>query len=70
MKSQCEVFKPSQFKLYCPAVYISRNIVSYVEKIEYLEYKFTNDKQDDVELLRQLRLTIKQKYYVCFIFVQ
>ena len=27
-----------------------------VEKTKYLGYMFTNDKQDDVEMLRQLRL--------------
>ena len=56
IKSQCTVFKPNRFKLYCPVVYLNGNIIDYVEKTKYLGYMFTNDKQDDVELLRQLRI--------------
>ena len=58
IKSQCLVFKPIRFKLYCSAVYLNGNIIDYVEKTKYLGYTcmFTNDKQDDVEMLRQLRL--------------
>ena len=52
IKSQCMVFNLNRFKLYCPAVYLSGNIINYVEK----GYMLTNDKQDDVEMLRQLRL--------------
>ena len=54
--SQCMVFKPNRFKLYCPAVYLNGNIIDYVEKTKYLGYMFTIDKQDDVEMLRQLHL--------------
>ena len=50
------VFKQNRFKLYCPAVYLNGNIIDYVEKTKYLGYMFTNDKQDDVEMLRHLRL--------------
>ena len=56
IKCQCMVFKPNRFKLYCPAVYLNGNIIDYVEKTKYLGYMFTNDKQNDVEMLRQLRL--------------
>ena len=56
IKSQCIVFKPNRFKLYCPAVYLNRNIIDYVEKTKYLGYMFTNDKQDNVEMLRQLHI--------------
>ena len=56
IKSQCMVFKPNRFKLYCSAVYLNGNIIDYVEKTKYLGYMFTNDKHDDVEMLRQLRL--------------
>ena len=48
------VFKPNRFKLHCPAVDLNGNIIEYVEKTKYLGYMFTNDKQDDVEMLRQL----------------
>ena len=44
IKSQCMVFKPNRFKLYCPAVYLNGNIIDYVEKPKYLGYLFTNDK--------------------------
>ena len=37
IKSQCMVFKPNRFKLYCPAVYLNGNIIDYVEKTKYLE---------------------------------
>ena len=50
------VFQPNRFKLYSPAVYLNGNILNYVETTKYLGYMFTNDKQDDVEMLAQLRL--------------
>ena len=56
IKSQCMVFKIYRFKLCRPAVYLNVNIIDYVKKTKYLGYMFTNDKQDDVEKLRQLRL--------------
>ena len=55
-KSQCLVFKPNRFKLSCLDVYLNGNIIDYVEKTKYLGYMFTNNKHDDVEMLRQLRL--------------
>ena len=76
IKSQCMVFKPNRFKLYCPAVYLNGNIIDYVEKTKYLGYMFTNDKQDDVEMLRQLRLLymrsnkIIRMFYFCTIDVK
>ena len=50
------VFKQNRFKLYCPAVYLNGNITNYVETSTHLGYMFTNDKQDDVEMVRQLCL--------------
>ena len=76
IKSQCIVFKPNRFKLYCPAVYLKGNIIDYVGKTKYLGYMFTNDKQDDVEMLRQLRLLymrsnkIIRMFYFCTIDVK
>ena len=76
IKSQCMVFKPNRFKLYCPAVYLNGNTIDYVEKTKYLGYMFTNDKQDDVEMLRQLRLLymrsnkIIRMFYFCTIDVK
>ena len=46
--------KPNRFKLYCLAVYLKGNIIYYVDKTKYLGFMFTNDKQEDVEMLRQL----------------
>ena len=55
IKSQCMIFKSSQFN--CTAQLCSNgNIIDYVEKTQYLGYMFTDDKQDDVEMLRHLRL--------------
>ena len=66
-------FTSNRFKLYCPAVYLDGNIINYVEKTKYLGYMFTNDKQNDVDMLRQLWLYCicdQTKYYACFIFAQ
>ena len=71
IKSQCMVFEPNRFKLYSPAVYLNGNIIDYVKKTKYLGYMCTNDKQDDVEMLRQLRLLymrsnkIIRMFYFC-----
>ena len=37
IKSQCMIFKPNRFKLYCPAVYLNGNFMDYVEKTKYLD---------------------------------
>ena len=37
-------------------MYLNGSIIDYIEKTIFLIYMFTNDKQDDVEMLRQLRL--------------
>ena len=71
IKSHCMMFKPNRFKLCCPVVYLKGNIINYVKK--NLGYMFTNDKQDDVEMLRQLRLLymrsnkIIRMFYICTI---
>ena len=71
IKSQCMVFKPNEFKLYLNGI-----IIDYVEKTKYLGYMFTNDKQDNVEMLRQLRLLymrlnkIIRMFYFCTIDVK
>ena len=38
IKSQCMVFKPNRFKLYCPAVYLNGNIIDYVETVTFTVY--------------------------------
>ena len=60
IKSQRMIFKPNSFKLYCLAVYLNGNIIDYVQKTKYLGYTFANDKQDDLEMLIQLRLLYMQ----------
>ena len=72
IKSQCMVFKPNRFKLYCPAVYLNGNIIDYVEKTKYLGYMFNNDKQDDIEMLRQyvkleLFRSFCTSFYCCYL---
>ena len=37
-------------------MYLNESIINDVEKTKYLRYMYTNDKQDNVEMLRQLRL--------------
>ena len=32
IKSQCMVFKPNRFTMYCPAVYLNGNFIDYVDK--------------------------------------
>ena len=36
IKSQCIVFKPNRFKLFCPAVYLNGKIIHYLNKKKYL----------------------------------
>ena len=75
-KSQCMVFKPNRFNLYCPVVYLNGNIIDKVWKTKYFGCMFTNEKQDDVEMLRQLRLLymrsnkIIRMFYFCTIDVK
>ena len=76
------VLLPQLFAIYmndlsvCLTVYLNGNIIDYVEKTKYLGYMFTNDKQDDVEMLRQLRLLymrsnkIIRMFYFCTIDVK
>ena len=58
IKSQCMLFKLNRFKFYYPL--LNGNIINYVENTKYLRYMCTNDKQNDVEMLRQLRLLYDQ----------
>ena len=68
--SQCLIFKPIRYSLYWLTVHLKRDIINYVDKIKYIGHMFTNDKQGDVEILRQLRaahnhinLCIVQNFY-------
>ena len=58
IKSQCMVFKPNRFKLYCPAVYLNGNIIDYVEKTKYLGYMYMRSNK------------IKRMFYFCTIDVK
>ena len=48
-------------------MYLNGNI-DYFEKTKYLGYMFTNDKQDDVEMLKQLRLLYMRSNKIIRIF--
>ena len=64
IKSQCMIFKSSRFN--CTAQLCTNgNIIDYVEKTQYLGYMFTDDKQDDVEMLRPLRLQFLDLPWFC-----
>ena len=55
LKSVCMVFKPRHFKLYCPTVAIGDECLKYVDTFKYLGFVFSENKKDDVDMLRQLR---------------
>ena len=62
------VFKPNRFKLYCPAIHLNENI-HYIEETKYLGYMFTNDKENDLEMLRQTRLRYMPSYKIICMFL-
>ena len=55
LKSVCMVFKPRRFKLYFPTVAIGDECLKYVDTFKYLGFAFSENKKDDVDMLRQLR---------------
>ena len=59
-KSVCVVFKPKNFKLYCPPMVLNAAPLPYVDSVKYLGFMFTNlvrefHSKDDVDMQRQLR---------------
>ena len=56
LKSYCVVFLPQLYKLALPVLYINSMPISYTDSIKYLGYIFSNNNNDDAEMLRQMRL--------------
>ena len=49
------IFKPKAYKLYLPPVFIGSNALKYVAESKYLGFSFCDSKQDDNDILRQMR---------------
>ena len=55
IKSVYTIFKPKAYKLYLPPVFISSDALKYVAESKYLGFSFCDSKQDDNDILRQMR---------------
>ena len=55
IKSVCTIFKPKANKLYLPPVFIGSDALKYVAKSKYLGFSFCDSKQDDNDILHQMR---------------
>ena len=49
------VFIPKSRKLYCPNVRLDCNILEYISCTKYLSFNFNMNRQDDNDVLRQIR---------------
>ena len=55
LKSYCVAFLPKLYKLALPVLHINSMPISYTDSIKYLGYIFSNNNNDDAEMLRQMR---------------
>ena len=55
IKSVCTIFKPKTYNLYLPPVFIGSDALKYVVESKYLGFSFCDSKQDDNDILRQMR---------------
>ena len=55
IKSVYTIFKPKAYELYLPPVFISSDALKYVAESKYLGFSFCDSKQDDNDILRQMR---------------
>ena len=55
IKSVYTIFKPKAYKLYLPPVFIGADVLKYVAESKYLGFSFCDSKQDDNDILRQMR---------------
>ena len=55
IKSVCTIIKPKAYKLYLPPVFIGSDALKYVAESKYLGFSFCDSKQDDNDILRQMR---------------
>ena len=55
IKSVYTIFKPKTYELYLPPVFIGSDALKYVAESKYLGFSFCDSKQDDNDILRQMR---------------
>ena len=55
IKSVYTIFRPKAYKLYLPSVFIGSDALKYVAESKYLGFSFCDSKQDDNDILRQMR---------------
>ena len=55
IKSICTIFKPKAYKLYLPPVFFGSDALKYVADTKSLGFSFCDSKQDDSDILRQMR---------------
>ena len=56
VKPYCVAFLPNLYKLALPVLHINSMPISYTDNIKYLGFIFSNNNNDDAEMLRQMRL--------------
>ena len=55
LKSVCIVYKPKNYKLFCPSVNIGSEPLRFVNETKYLGFTFCSLNKDDKDILRQMR---------------
>ena len=55
LKSVCIVYKPKNYKLFCPSVNIGSEPLRFVTETKYLGFTFCSLNKDDKDILRQMR---------------
>ena len=55
IKSVCTIFKPKAYKLCLPSVFTGSDALKYLAELKYLGFSFCDSKQDDNDILRQMR---------------
>ena len=55
IKSLCTILKPKAYKRYLSSVFIGSDALTYVAASKYLSYSFCDSKQEDNNILRQMR---------------
>ena len=55
IKSVYTIFKPKAYNLYLSPVFIGSDALKYVAESKYLGFSFCDSKQDDNDILRQMR---------------
>ena len=55
VKSVCIAFQNKKSKLFCPNVTLDNNVLEYIGPTKYLGFMFNSNRQDDKDMLRQMR---------------